>query len=180
MSIHILGVTGSANSNLSVVFSYARGSQHFAGSSLSCSQEASLVPILSQIDLVYTTASHFSQIHFIIILPSMQNIRIDHFPAGFPTKLYMPFASPHACYIPCHLIVLDLIIMLRSSSLRSFLQHVIISSVFDPDIYLHVTSSRPVLGPIQLHPVVTGGSFPGVKRPGPEADHSHSPNVYME
>jgi hypothetical protein len=39
-------------------------------------------------------------------------------------------------------------------------------------IFLFATASRPALGPTHPHPNTTEDSFPGVRSPGREADHS--------
>ena len=58
------------------------------------------VPILSQIDPVHATPSHFSKIHFNIILPSPPGFSNWFLPSGFSTKtLYASLL--HACYAPC-------------------------------------------------------------------------------
>jgi hypothetical protein len=63
---------------------------------------------------------------------------------AFPPKSYMRSSSPHSCYIPAHLILLDLIILITlgeecelwNSSLCSFLQPPITSSFLGPNILL--------------------------------------------
>jgi hypothetical protein len=95
-----------------------------------------LVPILRQLNLVSTTPSYISKIHFNI----MQS-RIRHnsglFPSGFPTNILYTFLSyPFRTTYPAHLAILDLIILiilgeeykLWSSSLCSFLQPPVTSS----------------------------------------------------
>jgi len=49
------------------------------------------------------------------------------------------------------------------------------------DIFLFYKTSRPILGPTQLSiQWVAGDLFPGWKRPGREADHSHPPSAQDE
>ena len=69
-----------------------------------CSQT---VPILSQLDPVYTPTSKFLDTHLNIFLPSPPGSPSQSLPSVFPTKtLYTPFLSPtHATY-PAHLIIL--------------------------------------------------------------------------
>ena len=67
------------------------------------------LPIISQLDLVHTTTSHFLKIHLNIILPSMLGLS-GHFISGFPTKtLYTPLLSPTRSTCPAHLSLLYLI-----------------------------------------------------------------------
>jgi hypothetical protein len=96
------------------------------------------VPFLSQINPIHTT----SYLRYILI--SSTQLRLDlpsgFFPSGFSTKILYAFLfySMRATF-PVHLILLDLIILivldeenkLWSSSLCSFLQPSITSSLFD-------------------------------------------------
>jgi hypothetical protein len=81
------------------LLSYSGISQHFMEpeGSLPYSQEPSTVHILSQINLVHTTLSYVSKIHFNIILPPTSR---TSFPSSFPTKTLYSLL-PQACYMPC-------------------------------------------------------------------------------
>jgi hypothetical protein len=94
-----------------------------------------LVPILNQSNPVHTNPFYLSKIHFNIIHLPISWSSSGLFPSGFTTI--------RANY-PAHLILLDLIILiilgeeykLWSSSLCSFLQPPVTSSLFGPNILL--------------------------------------------
>ena len=68
------------------------------------------VPVLSQLDPVHNTTSHFLNIHFNIIPNLRLGLPSGLFPSGFPTKiLYTTLLSPTHATCPAHLILLDLI-----------------------------------------------------------------------
>ena len=75
------------------------------------------VPILSQLDPVYTPKSYFLRIHLNIILPSMPGSPKWFFLSGFPTKtLHTPLLTPlRTTRVTC-LILLDFITRTRSFS----------------------------------------------------------------
>jgi hypothetical protein len=111
-----------------------------------------LAPILSQINLVHTSPSYLSKIHLNIILPPTS--RSSLWSLFFRLSHQNPICIlllPHACYMPPHLILLDLIIIiilceqykLWSTSLCSFLQPPITSSLFDQNIFLSTLFSHP-------------------------------------
>jgi hypothetical protein len=68
------------------------------------------------------------------------------FPSDFPTNILYAVFSPHSCYTPCpsHHPWLDHsnYTWRKSSSLRSFLQLPITSSLFDPNILLSTLFSN--------------------------------------
>jgi hypothetical protein len=125
--------------------SCSRISQCFmeTGDSLPCSQKSPLVPNLRNINPIYTVMSYFCKIHLNIF-----HLRLI-LPNGFfifnflPNSVYM-YLLLHSCYIPClsdyHWVhhsncILRRVQVLRSSSLCSFLQLYIVSSIFRLDIF---------------------------------------------
>jgi hypothetical protein len=69
-----------------------------------------LGPKLSQLNPIYIHTPHFLKIHFNIIQPSTPVFHMLSLPSGIPNKILYPFIiSLLACYMSCHLIVLDLI-----------------------------------------------------------------------
>ena len=105
-----------------------------------------LVPILRQLDPVYTTTSHFLKTHLNIILPFKPSspkwslsLRFTH------QNLYKPFLSPIRATWPAHLILLDFITRTilgeeyrsLSSSLCSFLHSPVTSFLLVPNILLN-------------------------------------------
>jgi hypothetical protein len=111
------------------------------------------VPTLSQIDPIHTTPSYLSKIHLNIIHPPMFRSTwwsISFF-LTFPPKSYKHSSlRPMRSTCSSHLIILDLIILimsgeeykLRRSSLSSFLQPPINSSLFDPNSLLSTLFSK--------------------------------------
>jgi hypothetical protein len=103
------------------------------------------VPILSQLDSVQTSTSHFLKIHLNIILPSTPGSPKRSLFLGFPHQNPV-YASPlnHTRYIPAHLILLDFItrkILAEeyrslSSSVCNFLHSSVTLSLPGPNILL--------------------------------------------
>jgi hypothetical protein len=113
--------------------------------SLPCSQQPPLVPVLSQMNLLHTTPSHFLKIHFNIILaPASSGL----FPSVFTTKiLYTLLFYPMPATCPAHLILLHMIILIilgeqYKLSLCSFPQPPITSYLFCPNIPLSTLFSN--------------------------------------
>ena len=68
------------------------------------------VPILSQLDPIYTPTSHFWRTILILSFHLRLGLPSGLFPSGFPTKtLYAPPLSPIRATCPAHLILLDFI-----------------------------------------------------------------------
>jgi hypothetical protein len=100
-----------------------------------------LVPILRQINLVRSTPSYLSKIHFNIILPSTTR--------SFPLKSYMHSSSHHACYMPWpfhspwhgHSNCTWWRVQLMKLLIMQFLQPPVTSSLFGPNILLSILFS---------------------------------------
>jgi hypothetical protein len=86
--------------------SYSRMFQHFMEpeGSNQVHRSPTLVPILSNINLIRTIQSYLSKIHFSVIhLPIFLSYSL-FFLLAFPPKCYIQYSSPHSCYVlyPSH------------------------------------------------------------------------------
>jgi len=111
----------------------------------------SQVPILSQLDPFHIPKSQFLKIHLNIILPSTPGSLKLSFPQVSPTKtLYTSLLSSIRAACPANLLLLDFIIRKifgeqyrsLSSSLCSFLQSPVTSSLLDPNVLLSTLLSN--------------------------------------
>jgi hypothetical protein len=99
---------------------------------------------------IQSLPSHPISLRSILILSTYLRLGLPSglFPSGFPTNVLYAFFSPIRVTCPVHLILIDLIILIileeeykwRSSSLCSFLQPPITSSLFGQNILLNTFS----------------------------------------
>jgi hypothetical protein len=103
---------------------------------------SSPLPILSQTNPICITRTYFPKIHLNVIHLRL-GLSSGLLPSGVPTKmLYAPLTSPMRATCPAHLILLALITLIIlggeykpcSSSLCSFLQPPVTSSLLSPNI----------------------------------------------
>ena len=108
-------------------------------------------PILNQIHLAHAPTSHFLNIHFTIILPSMSEASKWSLSFRFPHQNPVYISPlPQTCYVSRHLILLDFITRTifgeqyrsLSSSLCSFLHSPVTSPFLDPNIPLSTLFSN--------------------------------------
>jgi hypothetical protein len=127
--------------------SYSRISKYFMESRVHCRDHKGSPPalILSQINPVHTIPPYLYKIHFNTIFPVRLNFLVVSFLLALPSKSYMRSSPPtrrDTCVdqlIPLDLIILNIlgeVYKIRSSSLCSFLQPPITSSLFGPNILL--------------------------------------------